>query len=239
MIIPAIDLLDGDVVRLTHGDFNKKTVYPLTPFELVNDYSEAGAKRIHIVDLDGAKAPENRQWDIISALIHETPVEIQVGGGFRSMVDIKRAIDIGATSVLVSSLFTDSPDQAKEVLQAFPNQVIFAADVKYVEGTAYLATHGWTKISERPAFDIIAEFVDQGLTSVLSTDISRDGAKQGPNLQLYKDLARTFSNLHIIASGGVTTLDDIRQVTASGAQSMVIGKALFDGDINLSEALKC
>lgn len=240
MLIPALDLIDGQIVRLKQGDFNLKTVFNLDPIAQVQRYAASGAGMIHIVDLDGAKDPAKRQLQLIEKIVKATPCPIQTGGGIRSYDDVAQLINLGVKRVVVGSAAVKDPEFAHRLLNDFGSEKIcLALDVRLIDGIAKVATHGWLETSEQSIDDLLNIFLPWDLKHILVTDISKDGMMQGANHQLYKVLAQKYPELDIIASGGIASIQDILDVKTAGATSCVLGRSLLSGAFTLEEALAC
>lgn len=230
-IIPAIDLLDGQVVRLQKGDYAKKTVYNDHPVEEAAKFKEAGFSHIHIVDLNGAKSGEFENLPIIKKIIKKLGLSVQTGGGVRSQKDIDQLIDAGLSGVICSSMTVKKPDEWIAAIKKHPEKMILGLDLK----DGKMAYGGWLKTSDRSISDFLKPMQDAGLKTVLSTDISRDGMLSGPNIEMYKELQSDFPNLNWIASGGVSNSDDLKRLKKIGVYGVVVGKAYYEGRIRLKE----
>jgi phosphoribosylformimino-5-aminoimidazole carboxamide ribotide isomerase len=239
-IIPAIDLLDGSCVRLLHGDFNRCKVYEMDAGRLAADYAAQGAEWLHVVDLaasrDGPKADTRPLW----RLLQNAPQAVQTGGGVRTADDVQLRLDRGANRVVVGSVCVAQPDQFSTWLGRFgAEQLVAALDVTIDEaGVPWPRTHGWTRGAERDLWSLLDYYADRGLRHVLCTDIGRDGALTGPNLDLYQQITGRYPELEIQASGGVSGLVDLRQLATTGAASAIVGKALLEGCFTVAEALE-
>ncbi|MDX1460980.1 MAG: 1-(5-phosphoribosyl)-5-[(5-phosphoribosylamino)methylideneamino] imidazole-4-carboxamide isomerase [Xanthomonadales bacterium] len=239
-LIPAIDLLDGRCVRLLHGDFNRVTEYDASAARLAGRYAEAGAEWLHVVDLaasrDGADADT---WHLFQ-LIRAAPQKVQTGGGVRGRQDIQDRLDAGAARVVVGSLCATRPDRFARWLGDFGADALVAAlDVRIdAEGTPWPRTHGWTEEARRNLWSLLDELAGAGLRHLLCTDIGRDGALSGPNLDLYAEILGRFPAIELQASGGVASLDDLRSLKEVGAAGAIIGKALLDGRFAVNDALQ-
>ena len=240
MIIPALDLLYGNVVRLQQGDYNRRTVFNVDPVHKIIEASAQGAKLIHIVDLQGARDPVLRQRALISRIVKCSPVPIQTGGGIRSAYDIENLLNLGVKRVVVGSVAVNEPHMVRSYLKNFgPEHFTLALDVRIENGVPYVATHGWLKTSDKTLDSVLRHYLPYTLKHLLVTDISRDGMLKGCNNNLYASLAKKYPNLDIIASGGISSIDDIKAVSASGATSVVLGRALLEGRFTVEEAIKC
>ncbi|ACC98272.1 Phosphoribosylformimino-5-aminoimidazole carboxamide ribotide isomerase [Elusimicrobium minutum Pei191] len=237
IIFPAIDILDGKCVRLFKGDFNKTTVYENDPVKTAKDFESQGSKYLHIVDLDGAKNPLNRQSEIIKRIALETELNIQTGGGIRSEEQIKDYLDNGVSSVIVGSMAAVEPEKAKGWIKTFGKErIVLSLDVNIVNNEPFVAAYGWQGSSGKNLFDLINGYTLQGLR-VLCTDISRDGALQGPNIDLYKNVLNKCPGVELQASGGVAGLNDLIKLKETGVHGVIVGKALYERKFTLREAL--
>ena len=236
IVYPAIDLIDGAVVRLQRGDFDRLTAYSASPVCVAKSYAAAGAKWLHLVDLDGAKNPENRQLRLIFKIIEGTGLNVQVGGGIRCFDDVKTLIAAGAGRVVIGSLAVRDIETTKRIFDAFgPERICLAADVFRQKDRFYIAVSGWQKASNLGLFAFIETYLESGLRHTLCTDIDRDGTLAGCNRDLYQMVKQAFPNLHLQASGGVSELDDLVGLHADG---VIIGKALYEGRFDVKEALE-
>lgn len=239
MLIPALDLIAGNIVRLKQGDFAEKTVFDLDPIARVQTYAAAGAALIHIVDLDGAKDPKQRQLPLIEKIVQASSSPIQTGGGIRSYEDVKQLLDLGVKRVVVGSAIVKDPALGHRLFKDFgPEAICLALDVRLVEGVARVATHGWQQLSELTLEQLIAEFKEDGLKHILVTDIAKDGMMQGPNTALYGNIVQHYPELDLIASGGVAKLDDLKALRELKVPSCVLGRSLLTGSFSLKEALE-
>ncbi|MCR5536875.1 MAG: 1-(5-phosphoribosyl)-5-[(5-phosphoribosylamino)methylideneamino]imidazole-4-carboxamide isomerase [Succinivibrio sp.] len=240
MIIPALDLSGGQVVRLRQGDYAQKTVFDIDPVQRVVQSAKAGAELIHLVDLDGAKDPQQRQRALIATLVKACPIPLQTGGGIRSAFDVENLLELGVARVVIGSTAVTHPELVRGWLQKFgPEHFTLALDVRVQDGKAFVATHGWVKTSGTTLEEVLQHFIPFGVAHLLVTDISKDGMLQGANNSLYARLAKAYPQLELIASGGISSLDDIRAVKQAGATSVVLGRALLEGRFTLEEALAC
>jgi len=230
-IIPAIDLLDGQAVRLQKGDYDKKTVYNENPLEEARKLKAAGFNHIHVVDLNGAKSGQFENLPIIKTMITELGLSVQTGGGVRSRKDIDRLLDTGLKGVICSSMAVKKPAEWMKAVEDHPDQMILGLDLK----DGKMAYGGWLETSDEPIEEFINPMVDAGLKTVLSTDISRDGMLSGPNLEMYADLQKRFPQLNWIASGGVSNLEDLVELRNHNLYGVVVGKAYYEGNIRLDE----
>ena len=241
MIIPAIDMIGGQTVRLYQGDYAQVTYYDQTPSELVQSYSASGAELIHIVDLQGAKNPSQRQFRAISELAQETQVPIQTGGGIRSAEDVKQLLTGGVRRVIVGSLAIKEPELVSSWIKEFgSDHIVLALDVSMDEaGNKWLPSHGWQEASNRSLESVLEAFEPVGVKHVLCTDISRDGTLQGSNTTLYDEVQKGYPQITWQASGGIGQLSDVTAVARTGVSGIIVGKALLDGIFSFEEASQC
>ena len=239
LIYPAIDLLDGNCVRLHGGDYDSSTVYSTSPVETALAFESAGAEWLHLIDLEGARNPACRQKDLISLLMEKSGLHIQTGGGIRNAADVDELIKMGAHRVIIGSMSVKNPKATKTLLEKHgPDRIVLALDVKGdpMHGY-YVATYGWKSTSTSKLEDVLSSY--NGIAKhVLCTDISKDGKLSGPNVGLYKFLSRDYPGFVFQASGGVSNLDDLRQLKNSGAGGAIIGKALYEGKFTIPSALE-
>lgn len=236
-VIPAIDLLDRQCVRLYQGDFSRVTVYSADPVDLARRYRNAGLRRLHVVDLDGARTGSPANMDLITAMASEVGIAVQAGGGLR---DLDRAMALraaGADRVVVGSVAAEEPDLALEWLDRLgPEHLVLAFDVRLpAGGDPLVLTRGWVRDSGSVLWDLLERFCSRGARHFLCTDIAQDGTLAGPNLALYRECSRRFPQAAVIASGGVGSVDDLRQLATTGAAAVVTGRALLDGRLSLEE----
>ncbi|MCG8425623.1 MAG: 1-(5-phosphoribosyl)-5-[(5-phosphoribosylamino)methylideneamino]imidazole-4-carboxamide isomerase [Proteobacteria bacterium] len=240
-IYPAIDLMSGRAVRLDQGQFDKQTVYETTPIELVQRYSAEGARYLHLVDLDGARQGTPAHTDLLLDLVSKTGLSVQVGGGIRSLGHTRALLQAGADRVVLGSIAVAEPALTQGIVRRVgPEHITLAVDVRIdPSGEPRVATDGWQKDASLSANDLIERYQNHGVSRILCTDISRDGQMRGPNLALYRDLAGRFPDVEVLASGGVSSLDDLRVLAGTGVHGVIIGKALLQGAFTLKEALAC
>jgi phosphoribosylformimino-5-aminoimidazole carboxamide ribotide isomerase len=238
-IIPAIDLLDGDCVRLVHGDFNNCKVYDLDVARLAADYAEAGARWLHVVDLAASRDGEDADIKPLLRLLEKTTQSVQTGGGVRDEPDLRIRLEHGADRVVVGSVCVSQPDRFSNWLKEFgPDHLVAALDVRIDEaGIPWPRTHGWTQGSERSLWHLLDYYSNKGLRHLLCTDIGRDGAMSGPNVDLYREITERYPALAVQASGGVSGLADLRNLSLTGVDSAITGKALLEACFTVSEAL--
>jgi phosphoribosylformimino-5-aminoimidazole carboxamide ribotide isomerase len=238
-IIPAIDLLDGHCVRLLHGDFKQCRIYQHDPATLARDYASAGAGWLHVVDLAASRDGEHADIQPLLHLLEDAGQSVQTGGGVRQASDIGLRLDHGAERVVVGSISVGEPEKFTAWLEQFgPDRLVAALDVRIDEaGIPWPRTHGWTQGSERSLWQLLDFYENSGLRHLLCTDISRDGAMSGPNVDLYREISTRYPGLAVQASGGVSKLDDLKDLSTSGADSAITGKALLEGCFTVSEAV--
>ncbi|MEM7047364.1 MAG: 1-(5-phosphoribosyl)-5-[(5-phosphoribosylamino)methylideneamino]imidazole-4-carboxamide isomerase [Pseudomonadota bacterium] len=236
IIYPAMDLRSGQVVRLRQGDFARQTTYrDHEPLARAQEYAALGAQWIHVVDLDGARDPATRQLALLTRLAAGAGLAMQVGGGIRRADDIQGLLDAGIRRVIVGSLACQDPAIMAELLRTFGSErLVLALDLK--DGKP--AIHGWQETAKRDAFQVIDPCVQAGLRHLLCTDIAKDGMMSGPNIGLYCDLRARYPSLAIQASGGIAKLEDLSALARAGCAGAIIGKALFEGAIDLRRALE-
>jgi phosphoribosylformimino-5-aminoimidazole carboxamide ribotide isomerase len=233
IVYPAMDLMDGRVVRLRQGRFDDSTTYSDDPQQALQDFALAGAKWAHVVDLDGARAGAPRQHDLIADIATAVPLQLQVGGGVRSRGDVERLLDAGVARVVVGSVAVREPALVGEWLQAFgPERITLALDVRISAGEPRVAVSGWTETSELTLWEVAQRF--PAARHLLLTDIGRDGELSGPNFALLEEAVARLPHLEVQASGGVASTADLKRLRTAGA---IVGKALWEGRIQLEEAL--
>lgn len=235
-MIPATDLIGGRCVRLTQGDYTSRKTYYRDPLEAALRFEEAGARRLHMVDLDGAKAAEPQNLAVLECIAAKTSLEVQYGGGIKSRAALRSVFDAGARRAVCGSVAVREPELfARWIAEFGPERLILGADVR----DGVVAIQGWTERSERTAPELIETFLPAGLRQVVCTDISRDGMLCGPAVALYADLQRRFPQVEITVSGGVSSPDDIARLEREGLRSVIVGKALYEGRITLEKPGPC
>ncbi|MBQ8689177.1 MAG: 1-(5-phosphoribosyl)-5-[Clostridia bacterium] len=232
-IFPAIDLYEGKAVRLYKGDYNNMTVYSENPIEIAYDFIKSGARFIHVVDLEGAKDGTTPNIEIVEAIAKNTGLYVQVGGGIRSMPVLMRYFDAGVSRAIIGTAAVSDEGFLVEAVRRFGDKIAVGADVK----DGMIAIKGWTEKSEYSLEDFFDKMQTVGVKTVICTDISKDGAMMGTNLVMYKALSKKY-NMNIIASGGVSTIDDIRELQKMGIYGAIIGKAYYIGAIDLKDAIE-
>ena len=232
-IFPAIDLYGGKAVRLFKGDYAQMTVYSDDPVSVARSFKEAGAEYIHLVDLEGAKTGETPHLALIERIVTECGLKAEIGGGVRSEEVIKKYLDAGAMRVILGTAAVTNPGFTREMAKKYGAGVAVGVDIK----DGFVATHGWTELSGSDCFGFCRELADAGVQTVICTDVSRDGAMRGANLELYRELNARF-RLDIVASGGVSSLGDVRELRDMGLYGAILGKALYTGAVKLADAIE-
>ena len=231
-IIPAIDIIEGKCVRLTQGDYNQKKIYNEHPLEVAQQFEDAGLKRLHLVDLDGAKAGQVRNWKVLEAVAGKTSLIDDFGGGVKTEKDVQIIFDSGGALVTVGSMAVKDEETFVSWLKKFgAHKFLLGADVKDEK----IAVHGWLETTDVWIYDFIQKYVEHGLKQIFCTDVAKDGALQGPSTELYRNIIEKFPELHFIASGGVSNIDDVYQLQDINCAGVIIGKAIYEGRIRLSD----
>jgi phosphoribosylformimino-5-aminoimidazole carboxamide ribotide isomerase len=234
IIFPAIDIKENKCVRLSQGDFSKVKTYSNEPFDMALKWKNEGASFLHIVDLDGARSEEIINKESIEKIAKNIGLPIQVGGGIRSEEKIKNFIDMGVARVIIGTIAVENKDLLKELASKYKEKLIVSIDAK----DGKVALRGWEVISKVDSIDLCKELEQIGIKTIVYTDISKDGMLEGPNFDIYKILSERTS-LNIIASGGITSIDDIKRLKDMNIYGAIVGKALYDNKLELKEALKC
>jgi phosphoribosylformimino-5-aminoimidazole carboxamide ribotide isomerase len=233
-IFPAIDIKDKKCVRLVKGDFDNKTEYEMSPVEQAGKYKDHGFKNLHIVDLDGALTGETVNLDVIKDIVGKFNLKVEVGGGIRNLDSIKKYADIGIEKIILGSAAIKDKIFLKEACQKFPNKIALGLDAK----DGYLSVFGWKENSNQLALDYLNEVNDYGVSRIIYTDINKDGMKQSPNFNETSKIA-SKSNCPVIISGGVSSIGDIKKAKGlKNIEGIIVGKAIYDGDIKLKELVK-
>lgn len=232
IIIPAIDLIDGRCVRLTQGDYDQKKEYSADPLDMAKQYEDCGVSRLHIVDLDGAKAKQPCNLRTLEKIASGTSLDIEWGGGIKDSVSLRSALDAGAGRIICGSVAVDNREEFLSWLSEFgSSKIILGADVR----DGKVATHGWLKDSGLTLAELMDWYVPAGLTQMICTDISKDGMLQGPDFEFYVDLKRAFPTVDVTLSGGIGCMADIEKAAQLELHSVIVGKAIYEGRISLKE----
>ena len=235
-VIPAIDLLDGKCVRLYQGDYAQSEVFNDNPAEVAKSWLEQGATRLHVVDLDGAKAGKTSNLAAIEAIVKAVSIPIQVGGGLRDRSSVAQLLNIGVQRAILGTVAVEQPELVSELANSFPGQIVVGIDAR----NGKVATRGWLETSEVLATDLAQDMVTRGAAAIIYTDIHRDGTLAGPNLEALRELANGVK-IPVIASGGVSSLTDLLSLLALeslGVTGAIVGRAIYTGDVNLKEAIQ-
>jgi phosphoribosylformimino-5-aminoimidazole carboxamide ribotide isomerase len=234
-IIPAIDLIDGKLVRLTEGDYSKKTVYPVNPLEMAKQFEDAGITRLHVVDLDGAKKGSVVNWKVLEEITAKTSLLVDFGGGVKQESDVQRIIECGASWVTVGSMAVKQPAVFSDWLDQYgADRFFLGADVRDEK----IAVGGWLETTTTDVHEFISGYAQLGLHYIFCTDISKDGKLEGPSTPLYKKILECNREIKLVASGGVTTLDDLHLLKDAGCHGAIIGKAIYENRITVEELKK-
>ncbi|NHB95286.1 1-(5-phosphoribosyl)-5-[(5-phosphoribosylamino)methylideneamino]imidazole-4-carboxamide isomerase [Photorhabdus stackebrandtii] len=241
MIIPALDLIDGQVVRLHQGNYDQQRGYKHDPLSHFQQYAQQGAKLLHLVDLTGAKDPSVRQTPLLRKLLSAVSVPVQVGGGIRTEEDVKTLLDAGANRVVIGSTAIKQPALVMQWFEHYGAEaIVLALDIRINDaGMKQVAINGWQENSAVTLEQVVEQYLPLGLKYVLCTDISRDGTLNGSNIELYREICQRYPQIAFQASGGIGTLNDITSLPASGVAGVIIGRALLDGKFTLTEAIQC
>lgn len=239
-IFPAIDLQNGRCVRLARGDFGTATIYGSDPVEQARRFAAAGAEWLHIVDLDGAGKGSVHQRDLIARIAGAVPLKVQVGGGIRDVSTIERYLDCGIERVIVGSLAAENPQLARLWLERFGSaRMLLAFDVRLdTAGEPEVLTQGWQKQSRESLWRVLERYADSGLKTIMCTDVERDGMLAGSNTALYGELRERWPTLDVLASGGVSDVADLLELKASGVAGAILGKAIYEGRVDLADAIR-
>lgn len=233
-ILPAIDLLGGKAVRLVKGDYDKVTVYSDAPLKVAKYFEEKGAKYLHIVDLDGAREGTTANFDTIKTIVENTSLSVEVGGGIRDIERVKRYVDLGVDRIILGTAALEDEAFLRTALALYGDKIVVGVDIK----DGMVAIKGWREISNVSCMDFCSKLERLGVRTVICTDISKDGMMAGTNLSLYRELSESFK-IRFIASGGVSTLEDIGRLSAMGLFGAIVGKAIYTGAVLLEDALAC
>ena len=234
-LIPAIDIINGQCVRLTKGDYKQKKVYHDDPGAVAKDFEALGFRRLHIVDLDGAKSKHIVNDAVLRGITSATSLTVDFGGGIKTEEDIEKAFEAGAAMVTIGSVAVTDPDLFIGWLKKYgPEKLILGADVR----NGMISINGWKEDSSEPLLPFLRKYIDAGVVNVLCTEISKDGTLQGPAVALYKEVMANYPQLHLIASGGVSRQEDIEELEREGIPAVVFGKAIYEGRIDLKSLIK-
>lgn len=233
ILFPAIDILDGKAVRLLKGDYNQVTVYSERPWEFAQDFVSKGCSAIHIVDLDGAKTGDTVNIKTVEKIAQTKGLYSEIGGGIRSMETVERYLEAGISRVILGTAALKDPAFLKEAIRKYDDRIAVGVDLK----DGYVSVKGWIETSDKEGFEFMKELEDIGVSTVIVTDISRDGAMKGTNLELYRRIS-TETGMKVTASGGISTLDDLKALRAMDIYGAIIGKAYYTGAIRLEDALE-
>lgn len=231
-IIPAIDIINGKCVRLTQGDYAQMKVYNENPLEVAKQFEDAGLQRLHLVDLDGAKEGSVKNWKVLEDISRNTKLSIDFGGGIKQQSDLETVFEAGATFATIGSLAVKSPETFKNWIDIYgADKFLLGADVKDEK----IAVGGWLETTDINLFDFIIDYATKGITQVFCTDISKDGKLEGPAVSLYQKIVNHFPDLFFIASGGVSSTEDLMQLKNIGCKGVIIGKAIYEGRITVDQ----
>jgi phosphoribosylformimino-5-aminoimidazole carboxamide ribotide isomerase len=231
-IWPAIDLRGGKCVRLKQGDYGRETVFSDDPAAMARQWHAAGAEYLHLVDLDGARSGRVENWSAIEAIVAAAPLVCELGGGIRDEQTIRRLLDVGLARLVIGTLAIRQPDWFRQMCRQFPGRLVLGIDAR----DGQVATDGWLETSRTDAVSLAQSFADEPIAAIVYTDISRDGMLQGPNLAALDTLRKAVA-LPVVASGGVTTADDVARLAALPMAGCIIGRALYEGTLTIAEAL--
>jgi len=233
-IIPAIDIIEGKCVRLTQGDYSQKKVYNEHPLEVAMEFEDAGLQRLHLVDLDGAKAGKVKNWKVLETIAGKTGMVIDFGGGIKTAGDVDIVFNSGAALATVGSIAVkDSPLFGHWLQEYGADRFLLGADVKDEK----IAIGGWLETTDRWIYDFIEEYMEKGVRQLFCTDVSKDGLLQGPSIDLYRNIVKKFPDLHFIASGGVSSIEDVHELDEIGCKGVIIGKAIYEGRVTLGDLM--
>lgn len=231
-LIPAIDLIEGKCVRLTKGEYESKKVYADDPVAIASEFEQLGFKRLHLVDLDGAKSKHVVNDQVLRDITSHTRLTVDFGGGIKTDEDIEKVFDAGATLVTIGSISVTNPERYMEWLERYDSEhIILGADIR----NGFISINGWKEDSNIQLTDFLKRYMEVGTKNVLCTDISKDGMLQGTATNLYKDVMKAYPNCHLIASGGVSGMQDIEELDAAGIPAVVFGKAIYEGRLDMKE----
>ena len=231
-IIPAIDLIEGKCVRLEEGDYERKKIYNEDPIEVALSFQDHGIRDLHLVDLDGAKAGQLINWKVLERICNQTNLHVDVGGGIKSDEDLHIAFESGAEQVNIGSLAVKEPEiMAKWIAQYSGEKILLSADSR----DRKIAIHGWQNVTDIELFAYLDDYMKQGISTAVCTDIARDGMLSGPAFELYEEISRELPGLELVASGGVSSVDDVEKLIEMELHGIIIGKAIYEGRISLKQ----
>jgi phosphoribosylformimino-5-aminoimidazole carboxamide ribotide isomerase len=231
-IIPAIDIIDGKCVRLTQGDYDQKKIYNEHPLEVAKQFENAGLRRLHLVDIDGAKEKKVKNWKVLESIASKTNLVIDFGGGIASENDVKIVFESGARLATVGSIAVKDELEFVKWLMIFgAGKFLLGADVK----DKMIAIHGWLETIDKSIFDFVENYIGKGVQQIFCTDVSKDGKLEGPSTDLYKQIISKFPALYFVASGGVATIDDLMELKDIGCRAAIVGKAIYENRISLND----
>lgn len=231
-IIPAIDIIDGKCVRLTQGDYGQKKIYNERPLEVAMQFEDAGLKRLHLVDLDGAKAGEVKNWKVLELLTAKTALTIDFGGGIKKKKDVDIVFESGAKLATIGSLAVKDEETFSGWIEEYGAERFFlGADVKDEK----IAVGGWLETTDIWIYDFMEKYIQKGLKSIFCTDVSKDGLLEGPAVDLYERILERFPDIYFVASGGVSSLGDLEELREAGCRGAIVGKAIYEGRISLAD----
>ena len=231
-IIPAIDIIDGKCVRLTEGDYSQKKIYNEHPLEVAKQFEDAGLQRLHLVDLDGAKAGKIINWKVLETIAAKTKLIIDFGGGIKTTKDVEIVFESGAALATVGSIAVKNETEfVKGLVQFGAHKFLLGADVKDEK----IAVGGWLETTDINIYNFIESYVQKGVQQIFCTDISKDGKLQGPSIELYKNVIKTFPEIFFIASGGVSSVKDLEELKLIGCKAAIVGKAIYENKISIKE----
>ena len=231
-IIPAIDIIEGKCVRLTEGDYAQKKIYNENPLEVAKAFEGIGLMRLHLVDLDGAKAGEVVNWKVLEKIANQTQLKIDFGGGIKTEATLKTVLDTGAKYATIGSLAVKSPEIFQEWIARFGAKVFMLGADVFEEK---IAIGGWLEKTNITVFDFMKLYMSKGIKQIFCTDIQKDGKLEGPSIELYQKILEQFPSLHLIASGGVSSLDDLIELEEIGCSAAIVGKAIYENKITINE----
>jgi phosphoribosylformimino-5-aminoimidazole carboxamide ribotide isomerase len=231
-IIPAIDIIDGKCVRLTEGDYATKKIYSDDPLEVAKRFEEAGLTRLHLVDLDGAKAGQVKNWKTLETISAASSMKIDFGGGIKTKEELQKVFDSGAFLATVGSIAVRNEQTFLNWIGKFgAERFLLGADVR----DEMIAVNGWSELTNISVYDLLEKYMNRGIRQVFCTDVNKDGKLEGPATELYKNLISAFPSMQIIASGGISSLEDLHQLRSAGCSGAIVGKAIYEGKIGLKE----